>query len=69
MDAAELRELSDPELVEKLEEFKEEQFNLRFRMATGQLDNYRRLQQVRRDIARVRTVQRERALAAEEVTR
>ena len=64
MDASELRELSDAELVEKLSEHKEELFNLRFRMATGQLDNFRRLKQVRQDIARVFTVQRERELAA-----
>jgi large subunit ribosomal protein L29 len=65
MQASELRELSDAELVEKLEEFKEELFNLRFQNVTGQLDNPRRLNQVRRDIARVFTVQRERELHAE----
>ncbi|HVM13294.1 MAG TPA: 50S ribosomal protein L29 [Egibacteraceae bacterium] len=64
MDASQLRELSDAELVEKFEEHKEELFNLRFRMATGQLDNFRRLKEVRHDIARVLTVQRERELAA-----
>ena len=63
MNASELRELSDAELVEKLEEFKEELFNLRFQNVTGQLDNPRRLKQVRHDIARVLTVQRERALS------
>jgi large subunit ribosomal protein L29 len=60
--ANELRELSDAELVEKLDEHKEELFKLRFQMVTGQLDNPRRLQQVRRDIARVLTVQRQREL-------
>ncbi|HVL98836.1 MAG TPA: 50S ribosomal protein L29 [Egibacteraceae bacterium] len=65
MDASQLRELSDAELVEKLGEHKEELFNLRFRMATGQLDNFRRLKEVRHDIARVLTVQRERELASE----
>ncbi len=64
MKASELRELSDAELVEKFEEHKEELFKLRFRLATGQLDNVRRLKQVRQDIARVLTVQRERQLAA-----
>ncbi|QBI20460.1 50S ribosomal protein L29 [Egibacter rhizosphaerae] len=64
MNAQELRELSDEELVEQHDELKEELFNLRFQMATGQLDNPRRLQQVRRDIARVLTVQRERELSA-----
>jgi large subunit ribosomal protein L29 len=63
MKASELRELSDAELVEKLEEFKEELFNLRFQNVTGQLDNPRRLKQVRHDIARVLTVQREREVS------
>ena len=57
-----LRELGDDELVAKLREGKEELFNLRFQVATGQLDNNRRLQTVRRDIARVYTVMREREL-------
>lgn len=65
MEPRELRDLSDAELVEKHDELKEELFNLRFQHATGQLDNPRRLGQVRRDIARVRTVQRERELDAE----
>jgi large subunit ribosomal protein L29 len=60
MKAAELRDLSDAELVEKFEEAKEELFNLRFANVTGQLDNVRRLTEVRKDIARVMTVQRER---------
>ena len=64
MEARELRELSDTELVERLDEAKEELFNLRFQIVTGQLDNYRRLKEVRRNIARVLTVQRERELAA-----
>ena len=60
--AAELRELSDEELVLRVREAKEELFNLRFQMATGQLDNNRRLRTVRREIARVYTVLREREL-------
>jgi large subunit ribosomal protein L29 len=60
--AAELRELSDEELVLRVRESKEELFNLRFQMATGQLDNNRRLRTVRHDIARVYTVMREREL-------
>jgi large subunit ribosomal protein L29 len=60
--AAELRELSDDELLTRLREAKEELFNLRFQVATGQLDNNRRLQTVRRDIARIYTVMREREL-------
>lgn len=65
MNTRELRQMSDAELVEQHDELKEELFNLRFRLATGQLDNYARLGQVRRDIARVLTVQRERELAME----
>jgi large subunit ribosomal protein L29 len=60
--AAELRELSDEELVLRVREAKEELFNLRFQMATGQLDNNRRLRTVRHEIARIYTVMREREL-------
>ena len=66
MNAGELRELSDGELVEKLDQFKDELFNLRFQNVTGQLDNPQRLKQVRHQIARVLTVQRERELRAME---
>jgi large subunit ribosomal protein L29 len=58
----ELRELADEDLVIALRDGKEELFNLRFQVATGQLDNNRRLQTVRRDIARIYTVMREREL-------
>jgi large subunit ribosomal protein L29 len=60
--AAELRELTNEELVLRVREAKEELFNLRFQMATGQLDNNRRLRTVRHDIARVYTIMREREL-------
>jgi large subunit ribosomal protein L29 len=60
--ASELRELNDEELVLRLRESKEELFNLRFQMATGQMDNNRRLRTVRHDIARIYTVMREREL-------
>ena len=60
--ALELRGLEDDELVTKLKESKEELFNLRFQSATGQLDNNKRLQTVRHDIARIYTVMREREL-------
>jgi large subunit ribosomal protein L29 len=60
--ALELRGLEDDELVHKLKESKEELFNLRFQTATGQLDNNKRLQTVRHDIARIYTVMREREL-------
>ncbi|MFT4041669.1 MAG: 50S ribosomal protein L29 [Gordonia sp. (in: high G+C Gram-positive bacteria)] len=60
--ASELRDLTDADLVDRLKESKEELFNLRFQMATGQLDNNRRLRTVRREIARIYTVMREREL-------
>lgn len=60
--ASELRELSAEELVLRLRESKEELFNLRFQMATGQLDNNSRLRKVRKDIARIYTIMREREL-------
>jgi len=59
---AELRELSEEELVSRLREAKAELFNLRVQSATGQLDNNRRLQVIRRDIARIYTIMREREL-------
>src|SRR5213592_3719812 len=58
MKTAELRELPDEELLAHLETNKEELFNLRFQMATGQLDNPMRIKQVRHDIARILTVLR-----------
>ncbi|HPU01508.1 MAG: 50S ribosomal protein L29 [Firmicutes bacterium] len=63
MKVKEIRELNDEELAEKLKELKEELFNLRFQAATGQLENVMRIKEVRRSIARVKTVQRERALS------
>jgi large subunit ribosomal protein L29 len=57
-----LREVHDDELETRLREAKEELFNLRFQMATGQLDNNRRLRTVRHDIARIYTILREREL-------
>jgi large subunit ribosomal protein L29 len=59
---AELRELHDDELDTRLRESKEELFNLRFQMATGQLDNNRRLRTVKHDIARIYTILHEREL-------
>jgi large subunit ribosomal protein L29 len=56
MRARELRELSVDELSQKERDLKEELFNLRFQRATGQLENLMRLTQVKRDIARVKTV-------------
>jgi large subunit ribosomal protein L29 len=63
--ATELRELSDEELAKKLAELREELFNLRFQDATGALDNTARLAQTKREIARVLTVQNERASSLE----
>ena len=60
--ASELREQSDEELVSRLREAKAELFNLRVQGATGQLDNNRRLQVIRREIARIYTIMREREL-------
>jgi large subunit ribosomal protein L29 len=65
MKSVELRELPDDELLARLEELKEELFNLRFQGATGQLDNPMRVKQVRHDVARVLTVLRERHLEEE----
>ena len=59
---AELRELNDAELMARLDSNKEELFNLRFQLATGQLDNPMRITQVRRDVARILTVLRERQM-------
>ena len=60
--AAELRELDNEGLVAKLREAKEELFNLRFQAATGQLESHGRLRTVKKDIARIYTVVREREL-------
>ena len=60
--AAELRELNDTELEHRLGEAKEELFNLRFQSATGQLENHGRLRAVKKDIARIYTIMREREL-------
>lgn len=62
MKANELKDFSDVELVGKLSELKEELFNLRFQMATRQLENHMRIREVRKSIARVKTVQRQREL-------
>ena len=57
---AELRELPDDQLIQRLESHKEELFNLRFQLATGQLDNPMRIKDVRHDVSRILTVLRER---------
>ena len=58
----ELRNLDDAELIQKLRDSKEELFDLRFQGATGQLENHGRLRAVRKDIARIYTILREREL-------
>jgi large subunit ribosomal protein L29 len=63
MKASELRDLSVDESQTKLKELQEELFNLRFQLATGQIENVGRIRTVRRDIARLKTIQRERQLA------
>ena len=62
MKTKEIRDLTSEELAKKLSDLKEELFNLRFQLATGQLDNPMRVQDVRKSIARVMTVQRTREL-------
>lgn len=65
MRAKELIELTTAEIEQKLAQYKEELFNLRFQSVTGQLENPARLRQVRKDIARCKTVLRERELGIE----
>lgn len=65
MKAAEIRELSADDLQAKLKEARAELFNLRFQMATSQLDNTARVKTVKKDIARILTEQRAREIAAE----
>ena len=64
MKVNEIRNLSTAELDEKVAGLKEELFNLRFQLATGQLDNPMRIREVRKTIARIKTVQREEELKA-----
>lgn len=59
-----VRQMTKEELVDRLKDLKEELFNLRFQLATGHLSNPSKIREVRKDIARVHTVQRERELAA-----
>ena len=63
---AELRELDADSLLERLESLKEELFNLRFQLATGQLDNPMRIKDVRHDVARILGILREREIEAPE---
>ncbi len=63
MKAAEVRELTGEELEHKEQELREELFNLTIQHATGQLENTARIVHVKKDIARVRTIQRERRMS------
>ncbi len=62
MKVKEIRDMSDAELQKRIGELKEELFNLRFQMATGQLENHMRIRDVKKSIARVKTIIREREL-------
>ena len=62
--AAELRELTDDQLLERADSAKEELFNLRFQLATGQLDNSSAIKKIRHEIARIATVMRQRDIEA-----
>lgn len=64
MKASELVYLSETELDTKLAELKQELFNLRFQLAVNQLDNPTRIKSVKKDIARIKTIQRQREIAA-----
>ena len=63
---SEIRELPIDELHQRLADTKEELFNLRFQNATGQIDNYSRLGELKKDVARIKTILRERELEATE---
>ena len=64
--AAEVRDLGDDALIDRLNETKQELFNLRFQHVTGQLDNYSRLRDLKREVARINTELRAREIAAHE---
>lgn len=63
----ELRELTDAELLKKISDSKDELFKLKFRLVTGQLDNPMKIKEVRRNIARAKTVQRQRELGIQQM--
>lgn len=62
MDAEKLRDMTEEELVDKLKDAKAELFNLRFQLATGQLDNSNKIKEAKKDIARIQTVRKEREI-------
>lgn len=65
MKAKDIREMSAVELDQKVAALKEELFNLRFQLATGQLENPKRISEVKKTIARIKTIQREREIKAQ----
>jgi large subunit ribosomal protein L29 len=69
MNAPEIREMTDDEIRDRIEQLQEERFRLRFRSATQQLENPMLLRNLRHDISRLKTVQRERELQNQESTR
>ncbi|WP_422448636.1 50S ribosomal protein L29 [Thermoanaerobacterium sp. DL9XJH110] len=68
MKVKQIRELSDDELMQKIKDLKGELFNLRFQAATGQLDNPMRIREVRKTIARIKTVLTERQLERRKIS-
>ena len=64
MKVSELKDLTTDQLDDQLSKLKKEQFNLRFQVATSQLENSARIRQVRRDIARVKTIARQKQVAS-----
>ncbi len=62
MQAEKYRDLTDDELTSKMKDAKAELFNLRFQLATGQLDNPKRIKEIKKDIARIQTVRKEREI-------
>ena len=66
MKPSEVRELSEKEREEKIRDYEEELFNLRFQMATGKIENPGRIRIIRRDIARLKTIQKELIATVEE---
>ena len=68
MTSAEIREMTSEELLESLDEAREEKFNLRFQLATNQLDNTARVKGVKKDIARIHTEMRAREMNPDEET-
>lgn len=68
MDMKELRDMDEAELAEKERHLTQEAFNLRFQLATGRIENQMRIRQTRRDLARVKTVMRQKTIAAGKAT-